>query len=265
MSKFEILCVTMHQTDFSKIKEMNIHSDVFFANQADKTEFAEMEFEGHKARMLTTDTRGVGVNRNLALMYASAEIVLLSDEDMHYTDTYMEDILEEFDAHPDADVMIFNIGTIGKGRSQKRNKRTKKIGPLSRMPYGAPRIALRLDSVRKNNTWFTTLFGGGCKYTNGEDSIFLTQLRRAGLKLYVSNVHIGDVDVSDSSWFCGANEEFYFNKGAYLKAVHPKSLLLYDLYFVTRVKSAISVKERWKWLRNGNRAFSKGLSFADYV
>ena len=25
MSKFEILCVTMHQKDFSKLKEMNIH------------------------------------------------------------------------------------------------------------------------------------------------------------------------------------------------------------------------------------------------
>lgn len=33
MSKFELLCVTMHQKDFSKIQEMNIHSDVVFANQ----------------------------------------------------------------------------------------------------------------------------------------------------------------------------------------------------------------------------------------
>ena len=31
MSKFEILCVTMHQKDFSKIQKMNIHSDVVFA------------------------------------------------------------------------------------------------------------------------------------------------------------------------------------------------------------------------------------------
>ena len=69
MSKFEILCVTMHQKDFSKIQQMNIHSDVFFANQADRTAFEELEFEGYKARMLTTNTRGVGANRNLTLMY----------------------------------------------------------------------------------------------------------------------------------------------------------------------------------------------------
>ncbi len=34
MLSFEVLCVTMNQNDFSKIKEMNINSDVVFANQA---------------------------------------------------------------------------------------------------------------------------------------------------------------------------------------------------------------------------------------
>lgn len=266
MSKFEILCVTMHQKDFSKIGQMNIRSDVFFANQADRTAFEELEFDGHKARMLTTDTRGVGINRNLTLMYASAQIVLLSDDDMRYTDTCEQDVLRAFERHPDADVMIFNIGTIGaEGRFQKQNKRTQKTAPWSRMPYGAPRIALRLDALRKSNVWFTTLFGGGCKYSNGEDSIFITDLRRAGLRVYVSSVTIGNVDMSDSTWFQGANEEFYFNKGVYLKAVHPNTMFLYDLYFLLRVRSAVPVKQRWKWLRKGNRAFSKDLSFADHL
>ena len=46
MSKFEILCVTMRQNDFSKIREMNIHSDVVFANQCDHTSYEEIEFDG---------------------------------------------------------------------------------------------------------------------------------------------------------------------------------------------------------------------------
>ena len=45
MSKFEILCVTMHQRDFSKIQEMNIHSDVVFANQAETTKIEEYLFQ----------------------------------------------------------------------------------------------------------------------------------------------------------------------------------------------------------------------------
>ena len=52
MSAFEILCVTMAQTDFSKIQQMNIHSDVVFANQSNRTAFEETIFEGRKARNL---------------------------------------------------------------------------------------------------------------------------------------------------------------------------------------------------------------------
>ena len=45
MSEFQILCVTMHQNDFSKIKEMNVHSDIVYANQCDHTSFEEIKFE----------------------------------------------------------------------------------------------------------------------------------------------------------------------------------------------------------------------------
>jgi hypothetical protein len=59
MSRFEVLCVTMHQTDFSKIREMNIHSDVVFANQCDHTSYDEYTFESHtaKKRMVKILTR----------------------------------------------------------------------------------------------------------------------------------------------------------------------------------------------------------------
>ena len=104
MSKLEVLCVTMHQTDFSKITEMNLHTDVFFANQADGYEFSELEFDGHCAKMLTTSTRGVGNNRNIALIHATAEYCLLADDDVVYNDDMEERVVSEFKAHPDADV-----------------------------------------------------------------------------------------------------------------------------------------------------------------
>lgn len=102
MSKFEIACVTMHQKDFSKLNEMNIHSDVIYANQCDRTAYEEVEFDGHTARMISTETRGVGVNRNLALTYAEGDIVLFADDDVTYIDDLEDIVTAEFDAHPDA-------------------------------------------------------------------------------------------------------------------------------------------------------------------
>ena len=90
MSTFEILCVTMNQKDFSKIEEMNIHSNVVFANQANNVCYCEKEFNGSKAKMITTNTRGVGINRNIALMYANADICLFADDDVTYVNNVFE-------------------------------------------------------------------------------------------------------------------------------------------------------------------------------
>ncbi len=136
MSRFEILCVTMNQADFSKIQEMNIHSDVVFANQADRTSYEELPFEGHTAKMITTATKGVGKNRNIGLLYASADICLFADDDVVYHDDAEQRILAEFDAHPDADVMIFHLDTDSKERTQISYPKTRRCRKMEKFPWG---------------------------------------------------------------------------------------------------------------------------------
>ncbi len=256
MSKFEILCVTMHQKDFSKIQQMNIHSDVFFANQADRTAYEELEFEGHKARMLTTDTRGVGINRNMTLQYAKGDICLFADDDVTYDDDMEERVLAEFDAHPDADVMIFHLDA-GEKRKQIRYPKTKKCSPFTRMPWGAVRIAFRRSAVQKANVWFTTLFGGGALFPSGEDSMWLTEAQHKSLCFYVSKETIGKIAMEDSSWFTGYDEKFYFGKGAFYQAVHPKTFGLWTAYFLLRTRSfgKLTAAEKKKWMRIGRQGY----------
>lgn len=258
MPKFEILCVTMHQTDFSKLQQMNIHSDVFFANQADRTAFEELEFEGHKARMLTTNTRGVGVNRNMGLQYAKGDICLFADDDVTYCDDMEEKVLAEFAAHPDADIMIFHLDA-GQQRKQIRYPQTKKCRGLYRMPWGAVRVAFRLSAVRKANVWFTTLFGGGCIFPSGEDSMWLTEARRKDLTFYVSKETIGTVSFAESTWFTGFDEKMYYGKGAFYQALHPKTIWIWMLYFILRTQGVgtLTPKEKLKWMLLGRQGYEK--------
>lgn len=266
MSRFEILCVTMHQKDFSKIEQMNIHSDVVFANQADTTRYDELKFDGHHARMITTDTRGVGVNRNLALTYAKGEVCLFADDDVTYDDDMEQRVLAEFDAHPDADIIIFHLDTDSERKQIKYNQ-TKKCGRLSRMPWGACRVAFRLSSVKKANLWFTTLFGGGCVFPSGEDSKWLTEAKRKGLVFYVSKETIGKVTFDGSTWFTGYDEKFFYGKGAFYQAVHPKTKYLWMLYFAfrTKSKSKFSTEEKFVWMKKGIDGYAKTMSYSDYV
>ena len=266
MARFEIACVTMHQKDFSKLEEMNIHSDVIFANQCDRTCYEEYDFEGHTARMISTQTRGVGINRNLALTYAKGDILLFADDDVKYVDDLEEIVLREFDAHPDADVFIFHLET-DSARKQIRYEKTRKHGRFERMPWGGCRIAVRLSSVRKANVWFTTLFGGGCVFPSGEDSMWLLDAKRKGLKFYVSKETIGTVSFEESTWFTGVDEKFYFGKGAMYAAVHQRTFFLWMLYFLWRSRKMgkLSVADKMKWMKKGRCGYKMMKPYQEFL
>lgn len=264
--KFEILCVTMRQKDFSKIREMNIHSDIVYANQSDRTMYEEMTFDGHTAKMISTETRGVGINRNLALIYADAEICLFADDDVRYVDNVETIVTQEFEAHPDADVFIFNVDTSGK-RTQKKYFKTRKCKKFEKMPWGGVRIAVRLSSLRKANIHFTTLFGGGTLFPSGEDSMFLLDAKRHGLRFYVSKETVGILMNEDSSWFTGFDEKFFFGKGAFCAAMHPHTFGIWMRYYLWRYKGAgaLTPKEKKRWMKTGKDGYRKLLSFHDYT
>ena len=265
-SRFEILCVTMHQKDFSKLKEMNVHSNIVYANQADRTEYSECEFDGYKAKMFTTATRGVGVNRNLAFTHAGAEICLLADDDVRYHDDMEERVLREFDAHPDADIIVFHLETDDKRRSQRKYERTRKCGRFERQPWGAFRIAFRLSSIKKANVWFTTLYGGGCIFPAGEDSMWLIDAKRAGLTFYVSKETIGEVSFETSSWYTGYDEKYFFSRGSWYACIHPHTQCIWRLYaaFTVRKHCSLSFGEKMRWMRTGALGFREMRGYGEF-
>lgn len=262
--EFEILCVTMNQSDFSKLQEMNIHSNVVFANQCNRTEYEKICYDGcHTAEMISTETRGVGINRNLALLYAKAEYCLFADDDVNYKDNAEEIILREFKAHPKADVFIFHLDTDSK-RKQKKYEKTRIIRPWERESWGAVRIAVRLDSVRKKNIGFTTLFGGGSIFPSGEDSLWVSEARKKGLVFYVSKETIGQVSFSQSSWFTGCDEKFFFGKGAFCAAAKRRPFFFWSRYYIFRIAkdAEISPKDAMKAFRSGVLAYRNLQPFA---
>lgn len=267
MSRFQVLCVTMHQTDFSKIDQMNLHSDVIFANQTNETSYKEYTFEGHTAKMLSTNTRGVGINRNVSLMLADSEICLFADDDMVYENDLEKLVISEFDQHPDADIIIFNVKTSDDTvRKQRVYERTRKCFGLERMPWGGVRIAFRLSSVKKANIWFTTLFGGGAVYASGEDSIWLKEAKRKGLCFYVSSNTIGTVYFDNSTWYTGRDEKLFFARGAYIAQTHKKLFFIWCIYYAIRfsANAKIGFVQRIQWIYNGKKGYNELISFEQF-
>ena len=216
--------------------------------------------------MISTQTRGVGRNRNLALSYANADICLFADDDVCSRDDVEKLVTEEFEAHPDADVMIFHLETDDAQRALQSYRTTRKCRAWERKPWGSVRVAVRLSAVKRANVWFTTLFGGGCVFPAGEDSIWIREAWKKGLRFYVSDKTIGKVSFDTSTWFTGYDEKLFFGKGAYCKAVHPVTYRIWLLYYLWRYahKGEMKAKQKLRWMKIGAACYPRLMGYDEY-
>lgn len=88
--------------------------------------------------------------------------------------------------------------------------------------YGAARIAFRRKAVHFSGVMFHTMFGGGCRYSCGEDTLFLRDCLRKGLRIYGIPASIAQIDDSSSSWFQGYSDKYFQDKGILYYALDGK-------------------------------------------
>src|SRR5699024_7306897 len=161
----QVLIATMDQEDHSLLKKMNIQSDAIVGNQTTVNKVEEFTYNNHQIKYLSFSEKGVGLNRNNALMRAEADICLLADDDMIYVDNYPEIVKKQFEENPKADVIIFNLYEEKPSRYIINNK--FKVNFMNYMRFGAARIAFRTNSITKNGIYFNQHFGGGTEYSSG--------------------------------------------------------------------------------------------------
>ncbi|NLB61863.1 MAG: glycosyltransferase family 2 protein [Clostridiales bacterium] len=235
--RVQVLLATMNKKDFSLIKEMNIHTDIVIANQADEFSYSQID----SAKLITTTFRGVGKNRNLALCYADVDILLFSDDDMRYVDGYEQIVIQAFERLKHADVIIFNTADVG--RETHNIKNTKRVRLWNFARHGTYRIAIRRSSLLKARLSFSEFFGGGAIYSSGEDSIFLRDALRKKLRIYTSPETIAVVNQESSTWFNGYDEKFMFDKGALCSALFPAMKYFAGFYLLVKFSRRATIKK----------------------
>lgn len=255
---YQLLVSTMHKIDFSIVDEMNIKSDAIIVNQGDHHSYATISKGESVIKMYSFAERGVGRSRNTSLMRADADIIEFADDDMIFTDTYRKDVMREFEEHPEADAIIFSVESLNKDRPLLKIKKFGRVSKIEALKYGCARLAVRRDKIEYNNITFSLLFGGGAKYGCGEDTLFLQDCIRAGLKIYKSPIKVAEVKQNTSSWFKGYTEKYYVDKGALFAAALPRLCRLYAIITAIRSKSSDFGKfDIYKMYNRGIREFKK--------
>ena len=241
------------------ITKMNLATDAVLINQCGKN-FEETitrslgSEDSFSVRVFSFDEKGVGLSRNRAIEKASGDIVLFTDDDIVYEEGYVEKVLKEFENHPEADGLFFNVNVCEERRTYFNND-FKQIHVWNGGRYPAYSIALRKDALIKSKVRFSLLFGGGAKYSCGEDSLFIRDLLKAGLKLYRTPVVIASEEPRPSTWFTGYDEKFFFDRGVLYHFLYGALAPVMGFRFVYTKKSVmckeIPAKRAFALLKNG--------------
>lgn len=227
---YQLLVSTMHRKNLDFIKEMNIHSDAIIINQCDHFGYEAFLENGFKIQMYSFSEKGVGLSRNSALMRSDADIIEFADDDMIFYSSHREDVLREFERHPEADAILFSVESLNPQRPLLKITKFTRVHWWKALKYGCARLAVRRNKIYYNNICFSLLFGGGAKYGSGEDTLFLQDCIRARLKIYCSPIKVAEIKQENSSWFQGYNEKYYHDKGALFAAALPRFCYYYAFF-----------------------------------
>jgi glycosyltransferase involved in cell wall biosynthesis len=213
-------------------------------------------FGDHEARIITRREKGVGLSRNTAFDNSDHELIQFGDDDIIYDDDYAAKVIAEFDAHPEADLLLFNVKA-QEGRETYWNEDFSRITWRNYGRYPAYAICARRDKLASSGVRYSLLFGGGAPYMNGEDSLFLHDCLNAGLSIYRTTVALGKERQGDSTWFKGYTDKFFFDRGVLYHFLYGRAALLLGLRFLIKNRDTMcremGVFKCFKLLRDGVR------------
>jgi dTDP-glucose pyrophosphorylase len=113
MYTIEILIATMFKKNneeiISLLEDMNISSDAVVINQCKEDKLCQIKYKNHNITVVYSTERGLSKSRNLALKHATADIVVIADDDVCYLDNYSSTIIAAYEAHPMADILTFKV------------------------------------------------------------------------------------------------------------------------------------------------------------
>lgn len=210
--KLQVLVSAVGEDTDTLAERMNLESDAIIINQTDTFDHHEYRHKNKRIQCFSFAERGVGLSRNNALLRAEGDIVLFSDEDIVYDEGYEKTVLDAFSAHPGADFLLFNM-CVGKERATYHTERFHRVHIWNAGRYPTYSFAVRREKLHAAHVTFSLLFGGGAKYSNGEDSLFLRDCLKYGLRVYAVPETIGTERERESTWFQGYTDKFFIDRG----------------------------------------------------
>jgi glycosyltransferase involved in cell wall biosynthesis len=199
--------------------------------------------------IIPSDTRGLGLNRSIALERATADIVLISDDDINYRPEYLERVMQAFDERPDFGFITFRYHSDCNPREYPDYEFDFTERPKDYF-FGGPEIAFRLAPVREAGITFDARFGVGAEFPSGEDDLFVNAMLKAGIRGCFVPLTIADHEHTSTAMRMDGTPSFIRVKGAVHSIIHPHTWPLRMITHSLRHKGGLASRIRYckAWL-----------------
>ena len=238
LAKTEILLSCMFLSDSEEIiKRSHITSDTVIINQCDEENYKEENICNALMRTFSVTDRGLTKSRNLAISKSQADICIICDDDEIFNEGYEKAVLRAYDALPDADIIIFDMVD----RPLKWGDSIKKLSYIDLMSVSSWQITFRREKLLASGVLFDENMGAGSGNGAEEEFRFLTQCRKAKLRIYHYPFRLASVAQTQSTWFKGFDEEFFVNRGNTTRYIMGLPLsVLYAAYYAFAKRKQLS-------------------------
>lgn len=238
LAKTEILLSCMFLSDSEEmIKRSHITSDTVIINQCDEENYKEENICNALLRTFSVTDRGLTKSRNLAISKSQADICIICDDDEIFNDGYEKAVSSAYDALPDADIIIFDMVD----RPLKWGNSIKRLGYIDLMSVSSWQITFRREKLLASGVLFDENMGAGSGNGAEEEFRFLTQCRKAKLRIYHYPFRLASVAQTQSTWFKGFDEEFFVNRGNTTRYIMGLPLsVLYAAYYAFAKRKQLS-------------------------
>lgn len=154
------------------------------------------------------DQKGLSMSRNFAIEHADSSYVYLTDDDVEIYKGFEKTISEVATEYSEYDVLAFKIDGLNDYETEKDISYRKSLS------LSSVQLVYKLDFLHKYHLRFDERFGTGSKYSMGEENIFLFDALKSDAKIKYLPIEIGKLHDSESTWFKGFNQKYFFDRGA---------------------------------------------------
>ncbi|AXG74938.1 glycosyltransferase family 2 protein [Flavobacterium arcticum] len=135
-------------------------------------------------KIINVFEKGLSKSRNLALDNVDSKLCVIVDDDVEFKEDFEKNILNTFNAEPDAALISFRVETkLGKLYKKYPEHRKIDLKATDRLNIMSIEMVLNKPVIDKYNIRFNEMFGLGAKFEMGEEAIFIDRLYKNKLKI----------------------------------------------------------------------------------